>query len=612
MDSQGTINPATLYDFQFSEDILTSVPGGDTFNVIEESDYFNFSTNELNDSTGFAVSPQPIAFQPDFVDSWQGQFFQGDAATQPASEYPDPSDVPVSGPYYHTETSMHALDSALFKTNPEEVFDFNTAQPECLPQHDYLPQPSSLAAVPRYSILQQQMYQGIPGSQEFRDPFAVKPASTTHEPGRSLRPRISRVTYAEEDDMSPPPPVRKKDSFSTGTPNQHGSRPKFRAEKPKRDENRPWIRTNGTTRGLSTRTGKINNFGHGTYQKTDHPLGNWQSNRGTSFAYNEYGELHAPSFHASEIQDFIYNHPFNTYAQQQGNLTLWIQKVPGDSSKRFETLHGDKCRFYECPAGVYKHATIGQGAFRVALDEQWACHGDARDPMHVAGYLHLYCAERFLDFKDITRRFDVRCDDRDLPKEPTGEWMAGLGRETPEARFAKSFVSACKTGDMRDWPEYPPHLHHDPTAEKAHGGTLTCALNKAKIETTGHSKMEMMRRRGFNRTNFFVNLGDLQMQVNAQRDRTKAKQKQRYTNDGFPDEEETRPARRQNVAPTAPKGAAAGKRRRSDEDDDKDYRPDQPVQRRRVEPAFDDGYDPVTSAMISPSTKAPAPGMWRR
>jgi hypothetical protein len=133
------------------------------------------------------------------------------------------------------------------------------------------------------------------------------------------------------------------------------------------------------------------------------------------FQYTEHGELNPlHTFSTAQISEYISNHPFHNvcgfHNPKESGLTLWVQTVPADSGKRYPAKQSDKCRFAECPD---PHRTIRKGEFRVAFDEQ---HSRKRttDPFHNAGYVHLYCLEKFFDFPQICKNFSVRPDTRDL------------------------------------------------------------------------------------------------------------------------------------------------------------------------------------------------------
>jgi len=133
------------------------------------------------------------------------------------------------------------------------------------------------------------------------------------------------------------------------------------------------------------------------------------------FQYTEHGQLNPlHTFSTAQISEYISKHPLHNlggfHNPKKSGLTLWVQTVPADSGNRYPEKHSDKCRFAECPD---PHRTIRKGEFRVAFDEQ---HSRRRctDPFHNAGYVHLYCLEKFFDFPQICKNFNVRPDTRAL------------------------------------------------------------------------------------------------------------------------------------------------------------------------------------------------------
>jgi hypothetical protein len=131
------------------------------------------------------------------------------------------------------------------------------------------------------------------------------------------------------------------------------------------------------------------------------------------FQYNSYGELlPGTTFTAEQLCQYISVHPLNDYKSKHSNLTLWIQVAPADSVKRYGHPNSAKCRFEECPDPA---RTIRKGDFRIAFDEQYAKGLDV-DPFHNAGYVHLYCIEKFIDFPSICHNYNVRPDTRRLPE----------------------------------------------------------------------------------------------------------------------------------------------------------------------------------------------------
>ena len=288
----------------------------------------------------------------------------------------------------------------------------------------------------------------------------------------------------------------------------------YKAERPRKDAAHPWQRTNGTTQGLSTRTGKINTYDperDGKYvAETQHPFGSWRDGK-HKFAYHRDGELSKSSYSIDAIRKFIYAHPGNN---TKHGLVLWIQKMPADSANRYARIDSSKCKFVDCPTRVHK-GTIMQGHFRVALDDQWTTHGDRRDPFANAAIVHLYCLERFLDFPEICRNFDVRADLRHFPSEPRARWAGRLEHEK-EQELAKKFIKYCRDDRLvSKYPEYPAHDSVQKGAPKYHKGTLTYAMTVAKVESMNSSRLVTFQGRGSKNSHIHVHLGDVLMQMEA-------------------------------------------------------------------------------------------------
>lgn len=134
------------------------------------------------------------------------------------------------------------------------------------------------------------------------------------------------------------------------------------------------------------------------------------------FRYTEQGELFdSLRYTPSELNDFITNHPCHGkgdhYFPKDSSLVLRIQSHPADSAKRAGQKLADKCRFLDCPV---LNNSITKGQFRVAFDEVSGTSGLTSDPYHNAGYVHLYCLEKFLDFPQICSNFDVRPETRNF------------------------------------------------------------------------------------------------------------------------------------------------------------------------------------------------------
>ncbi|KFY41440.1 hypothetical protein V495_04932 [Pseudogymnoascus sp. VKM F-4514 (FW-929)] len=127
------------------------------------------------------------------------------------------------------------------------------------------------------------------------------------------------------------------------------------------------------------------------------------------FQYNGFGELKpGTTFTGTEMMEYLYGTFPRATDLQPNNPSLFIQCVPSDSNSRYPTTLSNKCRFTDCPV---KTRTIPSGHFRVAFDEQ----NDANlDPYHCAGYVHLYCLERFCSFSCLAKYCNLVPDTRVL------------------------------------------------------------------------------------------------------------------------------------------------------------------------------------------------------
>ena len=175
------------------------------------------------------------------------------------------------------------------------------------------------------------------------------------------------------------------------------------------------ILKNPRTRGLNKRHANIQSFNaEEFYDDLPKPPPAWTHN-GFEFRYNKYGELeNSIRLSGDEMVDFLYYHPLHKKTgRRERGLVLWVQTVPADSGTRYPNQKSDKCRFAECPV---KQNTIHKGFFRVAIDENH--HSGIRaDPYHCAGFVHLYCLEKFLDFPSLCKEINVQPDNR-LLAEP--------------------------------------------------------------------------------------------------------------------------------------------------------------------------------------------------
>lgn len=159
-----------------------------------------------------------------------------------------------------------------------------------------------------------------------------------------------------------------------------------------------------------------------------------------TFQYNTFGEL-TTKLSQEKMKTFLTEHPLGE------KLTLWVQTVPVDSYNRYPSVWSNKCRFARCPD---RNNSIRPGFFRVAIDEHH--YSDIRvNPYHCAGFVHLFCLEKFLDFPDLCKRINVQPDNRRLP-EPMNK-MALTRNYVQLLEIANAFIKSSERGKSGDYKE---------------------------------------------------------------------------------------------------------------------------------------------------------------
>ncbi|KAI4222219.1 MAG: hypothetical protein L6R36_006300 [Xanthoria steineri] len=227
---------------------------------------------------------------------------------------------------------------------------------------------------------------------------------------------------------------------------------------------------------------------------------NWSIFRYTTEGELEPGILYTPA----QIQYYLYRHPLQTLsdgskALKQGRLRLWIQRNPSDSRRRYpDPSQSNRCRFQQCFA---THNVINQGHLRLCFDEHWyRNHANFRtDPFHNAGYVHLNCLERFLDFPQLCHDLPILLDDRDMPLEPGGRNLMSLAPRHLRGRnlwdVASRFLHECNTETLVGYPR----------GARPHPGTFVWRLMLAKVGNP--SRLGEMKE-----SHAEVHLGDLEVE----------------------------------------------------------------------------------------------------
>lgn len=230
------------------------------------------------------------------------------------------------------------------------------------------------------------------------------------------------------------------------------------------------------------------------------------------FEYTAIGELEPGRFYTpSEIHSYLYQNPLHTlpsgvYDPKNGGLRIWIQRNPADSARRYPSSLSNRCRFKDCFA---TNRVINQGHTRVCFDEQTHLRLK-NDPFHAAGYVHLNCLERFLNFPAICRDLPISPENRNLLHEPRRRNRMMLAPDSA-IHIAHVFIRACETGTLADYPEHG----------RPHRGTLVWQLMSHKVEEEDHVFRRQERKRGDAKASHVaVHLGDLELESKV-RDKTR-------------------------------------------------------------------------------------------
>lgn len=160
------------------------------------------------------------------------------------------------------------------------------------------------------------------------------------------------------------------------------------------------------------------------------------------FAYNNFGELEpGKTYSTDEIIRFLYKNPQHyfgkSYSPKVGGLTLRIQRTPQDFALEHGHPKAGLCRFADCKYDD----VIEAGDIRVAFDELTKFIPNL-NPQHNAGYVHLSCLEKKLDFPKLCIDLDVRAECRYLPLERTRTNHMAL-RDSTVLEHVQRFINFC-------------------------------------------------------------------------------------------------------------------------------------------------------------------------
>ncbi len=237
------------------------------------------------------------------------------------------------------------------------------------------------------------------------------------------------------------------------------------------------------------------------------------------FQYTKDGEIE-PSrlFSGEEVNRLLFTHPLHRGHRnlKESQLRLRVHKTPASSAKRFP--NGLKCRFKDCPM---MH-TINQGHYLLVLDELSVQYPD-HDLYLNAAHFHLYCMERFCNFREICATLNVSAKGRDARKEEgqKNRFCLCLGEEE---KVVEDFVEACcanggRGNGLNPWVATCPDKrtegscpHYDqPTFP--YKGSLSHQLVITKLHYGGQGRITLRKERearaGYQGANITRHLGDL-------------------------------------------------------------------------------------------------------
>ena len=232
------------------------------------------------------------------------------------------------------------------------------------------------------------------------------------------------------------------------------------------------------------------------------------------FQYSYYGELDpAQLYTPEEIMKYLFNHPLHSgHSLKSSPLHILVQRNPARASHRYPTILSNRCRFHDCP-----HPTINQGHLRVAFNESMVTTMD-QDPYIVAGYVHLWCLERFCNLPQIISQLNFSADKRKLQLEPRqrNAMRLALTQEknksiTFEEHVLDNFIQACQNGTLG--PNYP--RYDQPN--RPHEGTLTYQLSVEKLKqepkSIARQRNKRIRQAGYEGSTLTTHLGNLELEA---------------------------------------------------------------------------------------------------
>ncbi|MCJ1289031.1 hypothetical protein MMC34_000563 [Xylographa carneopallida] len=354
--------------------------------------------------------------------------------------------------------------------------------------------------------------------------------TTTSTPITNITRPASRIPLPVRRDSTRPDP-RRRDSTRADprrrraqTVSQIGSNTRPNKKRDLRGRAEPINRVGSNTNLNKNNRRADSRLLPGTYEPLPAPPSTWTSTNGKQFVYDISGELQNGTYYTvREIEDFLYQNP------RRANMMLWVQRLPADSAARYPYSESRRCRFLNC---VMSNGTINQGHHRIAFDELSSTH-ERHDPMHNAGYVHLYCFEKFLDFPKIIYDLNVQAEQRDLPLEPKKRsgWMCEnknrmMVSTHGELNVATEFIEYCQEHGRGPlgYPHFSMRNENPPAGKLGHENTLVHRLWQMKIRHDSGT-ITAAKKRGAKASTGVGHMGNLEIE-NYERGETRKKENQ--------------------------------------------------------------------------------------
>ncbi len=234
-------------------------------------------------------------------------------------------------------------------------------------------------------------------------------------------------------------------------------------------------------------------YGQGRYRE---PWGLRVGRVRYTFTYNIHGQLENWPMGADELRAYLLNMFSGPVADPHIRYKprMLIQYTPGDCRDRYATtINGNKCRFAECSGDNHG---ISPGQVRVALDE--TTH-ENHDPYVVAGYLHLFCMEKYLDMTKIVEHCNIHPETRRLLDFEGRNPMAINKHSSLSLGIAQKYIN-----DIRNNGKVPTGQNGSPWVYE---DTLSWKLVREYMKVESKSKLGTRKKRAGN--DIGVHFGDL-------------------------------------------------------------------------------------------------------